>query len=109
MSNAFPPLHEYSLAHACPTCGVQPGVDCDAPRKKAILVRRVRLLEQVGWEVPVPGPFELMHAARSDAGRRHYYQDVGNAPWPEDREPGKRYDTIAQLATKRPAVVRPRS
>jgi hypothetical protein len=37
-----------------------------------------------------------MHAARQDAGMRHYRRDVGNAPWPEEREPGGRYDSLPQ-------------
>jgi hypothetical protein len=37
-----------------------------------------------------------MHAARVDAGRRHQDRDVVAAPWPEDREAGRRYDTLGQ-------------
>ena len=77
MTGDFPGLSVYALAHRCTTCGAAPGVPCTAPNK---------------W----PG---VAHAARQDAGYRHYRRDVGKAPWPEDRVPGQRYDTLPREVT----------
>jgi hypothetical protein len=66
------PSHvEYALAHKCPTCDADVGVECST--------RKPRL---------------RMHAARQDMGARHYSDDVGRAPLPKDREPDKRYDSL---------------
>lgn len=68
----WPSAEQYMLAHRCPTCRADPGAPCTAPNK----------------------PGHPWHAARQDAGIRHYMRDAGRAPWPEDREPGARYDTL---------------
>lgn len=70
--DAFASLEEYTLARPCPTCKAPRWTPCEAPRK-------------------TPG---VSHVRRSDAGSRHYRRDFGNAPWPEDMEPGKCYSTI---------------
>lgn len=93
---AFPPLHEYALAHRCSTCGARPGQPCDAPQKKAEIDGRNAVRDQVGRPPLEADPLHLMHAARVDAGRRHQDRDVVAAPWPEDREAGRRYDTLGQ-------------
>ena len=90
LGTPWPPLHAYALAHACPTCKAGPGETCDAPRKNARAAPRA----QASAPLIEHNPIEGMHAARQDAGARHYWRDVGNAPWPEDREPGRRYDTL---------------
>ncbi|MGA5843519.1 zinc finger domain-containing protein [Streptomyces pseudogriseolus] len=95
---AFPPLHEYALAYRCPTCGAEPGTPCDAPRKKAKIDRHNDIREQVGQLPLKTNPLHLMHISRQDAGHRHYQRDLGKAPWPEDREPGRRYDTLDKLS-----------
>jgi hypothetical protein len=94
---AFPPLHVYALAHRCSTCGAEPGQPCDAPRKTASIAQMDAVREQVGQPPLERPPTDAMHATRQDAGIRHYQRDVGNAPWSEDREPGRRYDTLGDL------------
>lgn len=91
---AFPPLHEYALAHRCSTCGAKPGTPCDAPRKEADVAQMNAAREQVGQRPIERPPTHFMHATRNDAGLRHYNRDLANAPWPEDRVPGQRYDTL---------------
>jgi hypothetical protein len=91
---AFPPVHVYALAHRCTTCGAQPGSPCDAPRKQGEIDGRNSIRKQAGLPPFETDPLHLMHATRVDAGSRHYDRDVGAAPWPEDREPGRRYDTL---------------
>jgi len=72
MSDTPWPGHEqYMLAHPCPTCRASIGQPCNAPNK----------------------PRHPWHARRQDAGIRHYNRDIRNAPWPEERVPGHRYDT----------------
>lgn len=93
----FPSVHEYALARRCSTCGAQPGQPCDAPRKQGAVEQRDRVRAQVGAEPLPTDPLHLMHAQRFDAGSRHYDRDVQKAPWPEDREPGRRYDTLGDL------------
>lgn len=90
----FPPLHQYALAHRCTTCGAQPGQPCDAPQKQAGIDGRNAIREQVGQPPLETDPLHLMHVRRVDAGSRHLDRDVSAAPWPEDREPGRRYDTL---------------
>lgn len=90
----WPPLHAYALAHACPVCRAKPGEPCDAPRKNARLDRMDRTRARFGDEPMERDPAHRMHLARQDVGARHYWRDVGNAPWPEDRVPGCRYDTL---------------
>ncbi|MCK9895229.1 hypothetical protein [Frankia sp. AgB32] len=86
MTIPWPPLHAYAVAHRCPTCKADPGQPCDAPRKTAGATRE-------------PTPESLLHAARQDAGIRHYNRDVAAAPWEEDREPGQRYDSLGAAWT----------
>lgn len=93
---AFPPVHEYALAHRCSHCGARPGVPCDAPRKQDARALRDRIRELTGQPPLEPDPLALMHSQRIDAGNRHYERDLAAAPWPEDREPGRRYDTLNQ-------------
>ncbi|WP_330342597.1 zinc finger domain-containing protein [Streptomyces sp. NBC_00557] len=93
---SFPPLYEYVLAHRCTVCHAPPGTPCDAPRKQAEIDGRNEIREQTGRPPMETDPLYLMHAARIDAGSRHYDRDVQRAPWPEDREPGRRYDTLGQ-------------
>lgn len=93
----FPPVHEYALAHRCPKCGAEPGHPCDAPRKQAAVDQLDQAREMVGLEPFEADPLHLMHVQRVDAGSRHYDRDVQAAPWSEDREPGRRYDTLGDL------------
>ena len=90
----FPPLIDYTLAHRCPTCGAKPGEDCDAPRKAATHHRTDELRAEFGMPPAETDRLTLQHATRQDAGRRHYSRDVARAPWAEDRVPGHRYDTL---------------
>ena len=89
-----PPVHEYALAHRCTTCGAQPGQPCQAPRKQAEIDGFNAIREKVGQPPITPDPLQLMHVTRVDAGSRHQDRDIASAPWPEDREPGRRYDTL---------------
>lgn len=82
---AFSPLITYVLAHRCPTCKAKPWNECNAPRKIAKANRYP------------PGsikPYNRQHITRIKLGNAHYLRDVGNAPWPEERRPGKCYSTI---------------
>lgn len=92
----LPPFHVYALAHRCSTCGAAPGQPCDAPRKQGEIDGRNLNRAHLGQPPLVPDPLHLLHAARVDAGGRHRDRDVGAAPWPEDREPGRRYDTLGE-------------
>jgi hypothetical protein len=69
----WPTIEAYGLAHRCPTCQAAPGADCVMKR---------------------PKHGARMHTTREDRGAAHYYRDIGRAPWPEDRMPGRRYDTL---------------
>ncbi|WP_330330331.1 hypothetical protein OHS33_11715 [Streptomyces sp. NBC_00536] len=89
----WPSLYEYALAHRCPACRAPIGTPCTAPRKQAAAARRNGLRCELGL-APCDTRNEEMHAARHDIGRRHYRRDVGNAPWPEGRIPGQRYDSL---------------
>jgi hypothetical protein len=100
MDEAFPPLHAYALAHRCSSCGAEPGADCDAPMRNASLAKVDRTRQQFGLEPVTHDPLKRMHAPRIDAGHRHLTQDQVKAPWPEDRVPGQRYDTLSQPAPK---------
>lgn len=95
----WPPLHAYALAHRCSTCGAAAGAPCVVPRKQASVDRRNRALARLGRPPAEPDAVELMHARRQDAGQRHYRRDVGRAPWAEDREPGRRYDSLGDAWT----------
>lgn len=93
MTTPFPSLYQYAMAHACPTCMAGPGVECNAPNKTGRLDRAARLAAQLGMEIE-QDPLWRLHKTRQQTGVRHKQRDIGNAPWPEDREPGKRYDTL---------------
>ncbi|QLJ06820.1 hypothetical protein HZZ00_37975 (plasmid) [Streptomyces sp. NEAU-sy36] len=98
----LPPPHVYALAHRCTTCGAEPGVPCDAPRKEADFDNRTGARARAGRGQVEWHPSQLIHAARQDAGRRHRDRDEMKAPWPEDREPGRRYDTLGPAWRKGP-------
>ena len=91
---AFPPPHVYAIAHRCSTCRAEPGEPCDAPRKEADYDARSDMRARRGQPQMEWHPSQLIHATRQDAGRRHHERDLVNAPWPEDRVPGQRYDTL---------------
>jgi hypothetical protein len=76
-AEAFRPLIDYALAHPCTRCKAPAWAYCVAPRKASANALTHRL-----------------HARRQDHAIWHYYRDVGNAPWPEAREPGRCYSTI---------------
>jgi hypothetical protein len=90
----LPPVHVYALAHRCSTCGAEPGQPCDAPRKEADHDSLNDIREQVGQPQVEWHPSQLIHARRIDVGNRHRDRDELQAPWPKDREPGRRYDTL---------------
>ncbi|MFF7190529.1 hypothetical protein ACFZAR_36160 [Streptomyces sp. NPDC008222] len=94
---AFPPVHVYALAHRCSTCGAEPGVPCDAPRKEADFDSLASIRARPGRPQTEWHPSQLIHARRQDVGARHRNRDVASAPPPEDREPGRRYDTLGDL------------
>ncbi|MFB7275408.1 hypothetical protein [Streptomyces sp. NPDC056244] len=99
----FAPLHAYALAQSCPMCKASAGAPCDAPQKNASLRRKDAIREKYGLEPVDHDPTHRMHARRVDAGFRHRKQDIGRAPWPEDRDPERSYSTIGQLqGTRRP-------
>lgn len=80
----WPGMEEYALVYSCPVCKAEPGTICDAPRKQ----KRAPSTYSVN-----SGP-RALHSSRISLGIARYNKDVGNAPWPEDREPGKRYDSL---------------
>jgi hypothetical protein len=92
----FPPHHAYALAHRCSTCGAEPGNPCEAPRKEADVDGRADARARTGRPQTEWNPSQLIHARRHDAGRRHRERDEMKAPRPEDREPGRRYDTLGE-------------
>jgi hypothetical protein len=94
---AFPPLYEYALARRCTRCGAEPGLPCNAPRKHDDIAARNQIRAQVGQPPAELNLLELLHSVRIDAGSRHKDRDIAAAPWPEDREPGRRYDTLDRL------------
>lgn len=106
MKTPWPPLHAYALAHACPTCKARPGEQCNAPNKNARLKRVDALLARAGESPVEHDPIKRMHARRQDAGMRHKRRDVGNAPWAEDREPGRRYDSLPSWSPESEEVAR---
>lgn len=89
-----PPVHVYALAHSCSTCWAVAGVPCEAPRKQAAIEARNAIREQAGQPPLETDPLHLMHTRRIDVGSRHRDRDIAAAPWPEDRVPGRRYDTL---------------
>lgn len=70
----FPSTDEYTIAQSCPTCHVQPFEPCNVKRPRN---RR-------------------FHFARVDRGIWHYWKDVGEAPWRDERELGKQYGSLPQ-------------
>ncbi|MFI6488263.1 hypothetical protein [Streptomyces sp. NPDC050564] len=82
----WPSSYQYAMANSCPTCKAQPGVECDAPIKRARQEREDT------------DPICRLHATRQQRGRSHRAQDVANAPWVEDRIPGQRYDSLGTAA-----------
>lgn len=95
----WPPLHAYALAHRCTTCKANPGEQCNAPRKNAQLAHIDAIRARFGDAPMEHDPTALMHATRQDAGLRHYRRDIGRAPWAEDRDPGRRYDSLGDAWT----------
>ena len=93
---AFPPLHVYALAHRCSQCSAEPGVPCEAPRKEAEFDSRANIRQRTSRPQVKFDPAQLIHVRRQDAGRRHQERDKAKAPAPEDREPGRRYDTLGE-------------
>lgn len=93
----FPTVYEYALARRCTRCGAEPGLPCNAPRKHDEIAGRNRIRAQVGQPAIDVDPLHLLHVARVDAGSRHQDRDIAAAPWPEEREPGRRYDTLDTL------------
>ena len=93
---ALPPHHVYALAHRCSQCGAEPGVPCEAPRKEADYDNRAEIRQRTGRPQVKWDPNQLIHMRRQDAGDRHRDRDERNAPWPKDREPGRRYDTLGE-------------
>jgi hypothetical protein len=71
------------------------------------MARKDRLRQQLEMDPIEHDPLHRMHARRIDAGRRHHGRDLVAAPWPEDRVPGQRYDTLGQPAPP-PATAHPR-
>jgi hypothetical protein len=94
---AFPPLYEYALARRCTNCGAEPGLPCNAPRKHGEIAGRNRIRSLAGQPPMELNPLHLLHAVRVSAGSRHLDRDIAAAPWREDREPGRRYDTLDKL------------
>lgn len=94
--DGFPPFHAYALAHRCATCGAAPGQPCDVPRKEADYDARADTRARTGRPQPEWDPNQLIHARRQDAGQRHRDRDEQRAPAPEDRVPGRRYDTLGE-------------
>ncbi|AJF70424.1 hypothetical protein [Streptomyces vietnamensis] len=91
----FAPLHDYVLAHPCPTCKAVAGTPCDAPRKQAALQRKDKTVRLLGHEPKSHDPLHLLHTRRQDVGARHRDRDIGNAP-EEDRVAGRSYSTLGQ-------------
>jgi hypothetical protein len=81
-AEAFRPLIDYALAHHCSRCKAPAWAYCVAPRKAS-----------------ADEPTHRLHARRQDRAIWHYYRDVGNAPWPEAREPGRCYSTVPPRPT----------
>ncbi|MFB6665917.1 zinc finger domain-containing protein [Streptomyces parvus] len=98
---AFPTYYEYALAHRCSTCGAEPGTVCDAPAKNQALQKLDDAQVRAGNNPRDHDPLHRLHTTRQDAGSRHRARDIGKAPWPEDRVPGQRYDTLGQVRKSR--------
>lgn len=99
--DGFPTYYEYALARRCSTCGAEPGTVCDAPAKNQALQKLDDVRALTGNEPIDHNPLHRLHTTRQDAGGRHRSRDIGKAPWPEDRVPGQRYDTLGQARKSR--------
>ncbi|MEU9233511.1 hypothetical protein [Streptomyces subrutilus] len=91
---AIPDFSEYAWHLPCPQCDAEARQPCHAPRKQGRHDRVNRLLVQGGYDEVAAPEYGFMHNQRAQAGARHRSRDIGAAPWPEDRVPGTRYDTI---------------
>lgn len=63
-------------------------------RRRPAAARLNQVREAVGHPPLEVDLLRLMHVRRTGAGIRYRNRDITAAPWPEDREPGKRYDTL---------------
>lgn len=93
----LPPVYEYALARRCATCGAEPGLPCEAPRKQDDIAARNRIRAERNLPPVEVNPLAMLHTTRVDAGSRHQDRDSAAAPWPKDRIPGQRYDTLHKL------------
>lgn len=80
----WPSSYRYAMAHPCPTCKAEAGIECEAPYKRAA-VRREGLRGD---------PIGRLHSTRQARGRRRRERDIARAPMAEDRVPGQRYDSL---------------
>ncbi|MFE4205472.1 hypothetical protein ACFRSX_30940 [Streptomyces goshikiensis] len=103
---AIPHVSEYAWHLPCPQCDAEARQPCHAPRKQARHDRVNRLLARGGHDEIAAPEYGFMHVQRVAAGVRHRSRDIGAAPWPEERVPGARYDTIDRGEHRAP--VRPR-
>jgi hypothetical protein len=78
----WPPTDAYTVAHKCPTCIAEPGEPCTIRARQGTRNGERRF-----------------HVARADRGARRFRRDRAKAPWPEDRVPGKRYDSLGSAWT----------
>lgn len=100
----FPPIGDYVLSKPCPKCSAPPWTPCHAPHKIATYRRRDDLNARLGQpSLPPPRVTDVSHSQRYKAGIAHHLRDIGKAPWPEDREPGKCYGTIPPRPAELPA------
>ena len=82
------------LSKRCPTCGASPWAPCNAPHKIATHRRANETRAQLGQPSETFEVTDVSHVRRYNAGVAHRDRDIGNAPWTEDREPGRSYGTI---------------
>lgn len=83
VEDIWPSIDAYALARRCPRCGAEPGEPCTYRGSTSTV---------------------YTHAPRIDGGIRQYTRDVGRAPWPEERERGRRYDSLGdRWSPERPA------
>lgn len=82
MTHAFAPIEDYIAAQTCPRCHAQPGQQC-AGAHSATYAR-------TGGS----------HLPRVDRAIAHYNRDVGNAPWPDEREAARCYSTLPTTKEK---------
>lgn len=97
----WPSTYDYAVAQPCPQCRADVNVPCDAPQKQAQRNKRGEQARRVG-ATPNRDPLLVMHTSRADRGVRQYEADLENAPWPEDRDPRTRYDTLQWKRLSRP-------